>query len=237
MRIYKPGQELFIGDWLSRHNHTENKDKEIHGMDIQVNTMQTTLNIPECMSILQTQLATVQDEHLQWLKGYIIVGWPEIKDQVQCNIRTYWPFRDDMAVINGIIMKGRSVIIPDILKIQGLVHLHINHMGIEKTKILAGKSTYRVIINDDIENYIKSCATCLKFQQAQPNNKMIHHDILAKPWEVSCAVIFTLNNKHYHCIMDYNNKFPVIKKKCSNYLISNCSWYTGDNSSHSTGPS
>ena len=28
----------------------------------------------------------------------------------------YWSFGNDMAVINGIIMKGRHVIIPDILK-------------------------------------------------------------------------------------------------------------------------
>ena len=52
----------------------------------------------------------------------------------------YWTFRDDMAVIDGVIMKGRSVIIPDILKTQALDHLHINHMGIEKTKLLACES-------------------------------------------------------------------------------------------------
>ena len=79
--IYKPG--LFIADWLSQHNHMENKDEEIHGMGIRVDAIQTSLNVPECMSIQQIQQATAQDEHLQWLKGYIIAGWPEIKDQVQ----------------------------------------------------------------------------------------------------------------------------------------------------------
>ena len=32
--IYKPGPGLFTADWLSRHKHTENKDEEIHSMDI-----------------------------------------------------------------------------------------------------------------------------------------------------------------------------------------------------------
>ena len=30
--IYKPGPDLFMGDWLFRHNHNENKDEEITGM-------------------------------------------------------------------------------------------------------------------------------------------------------------------------------------------------------------
>ena len=40
-----------------------------------------------------------------------------------------------MAVVDGIIMKSRHVIIPEILKkTQVLDQLHINHMGIEKNK-------------------------------------------------------------------------------------------------------
>ena len=41
-----------------------------------------------------------------------------------------------MAVIDGIIMMGRHVIISEILKTQALDQLHINHIGIEKTKLL-----------------------------------------------------------------------------------------------------
>ena len=37
-----------------------------------------------------------------------------------------------MAVIDGVIMKGRCIIIPEVLKPQALDQLHINHMGIEK---------------------------------------------------------------------------------------------------------
>ena len=31
--IYKPGPEIFIADWLSRHNHMEDKDKPIKDLD------------------------------------------------------------------------------------------------------------------------------------------------------------------------------------------------------------
>ena len=50
------------------------------------------------------------------------------------------------------------------------------------------------------------------FQQTQPKDKMIHHDILVRPWDIVGAGLFTLNNKHYLCIVDYHSKFPIIKK-------------------------
>ena len=44
---------------------SENKDAEVHGMDIKVDTIQTMTNIPECISIPQIQQETTQDDHLQ----------------------------------------------------------------------------------------------------------------------------------------------------------------------------
>ena len=74
--LYKPGLEDFIAYWLSHEKHKENKDKAIYGMDIRVDTIQMSTNVPQCMSVQQIQQATVQDEHLQWLKGYIIASIP-----------------------------------------------------------------------------------------------------------------------------------------------------------------
>ena len=47
-----------------------------------------------------------------------------------------------MAVIDGVILKGRHMVIPDTLKKKALEQLHINHMGAEKTKLLPHKSIY-----------------------------------------------------------------------------------------------
>ena len=90
--------------------------------------------------------------------------------------------------------------------------MHTNHMGIEKTKLLAHESVFWHNINADIKAYIKLCTTCLEFQQTQPNEKITHHDIPLRPWEVIGTDIFHFKNKHYLCIVDYNSKFPVIKR-------------------------
>ena len=48
------------------------------------------------------------------------------------DLRPYWSYRDDLAVIDGVLMKGRHIIIPAELKHQVLDQLHLNHMDIEK---------------------------------------------------------------------------------------------------------
>ena len=81
-------------------------------MNIRVDTIQSMTDIQECMSISQIQQKTVQDEHLQCLKNIIISGWPTTKDQLHINIRPYWSYKDDLVVIDGIVMKDRCTIIP-----------------------------------------------------------------------------------------------------------------------------
>ena len=63
---------------------------------------------------------------------YKIAGWPESRDQLHQDIRPCWSFRNNMALIDGVIMKGRHIIIPKVLQQQALDQLHINHMGLEK---------------------------------------------------------------------------------------------------------
>ena len=169
--IYKPGPDIFIADWLSRHNHVEGKDQPIKEMELWVDVIQTTTDMSECLSMTDLQQASSQDSHIKKLKYFIITGWPNSKDEASEEFKPYWSYRDELAVIDSMVLKSRHIIIPNILKQQVLNQLHINHMGIEKMKLLACKCIYLHSINTEIEKYIKQCATCLEFQQMQPKEK------------------------------------------------------------------
>ena len=210
--IYKPCPKIFTADWLSQHNHEEGKDKPIKDIYIRIDAIQSATDMPECISIKQIQQASEQNKHLQYLKCSIIAGWLNTRDELLSDLRLYWSYRDDLAVIDGVVMKGKCIIIPAVLKQQVLDQLHTNHMGIKKTKLVTCKSVYCFDINTDIQKQIKRCNICLGFQQMQPKEKMIHHDIHLRPWKMLSADIFHFNNKNYLCIVDYHSKFPVIKK-------------------------
>ena len=47
-----------------------------------------------------------------------------------------------MAMISGVILKGKCVVILESLKKQALEQLHVNHKGIEKIKLMAHESIH-----------------------------------------------------------------------------------------------
>ena len=49
--IYLYGPKIFIGYWLSQHNHIEGKDKPIKDMDIRIDTIQSVTDILECVHV------------------------------------------------------------------------------------------------------------------------------------------------------------------------------------------
>ena len=62
--LYKPGPELLIACRLPHHSHEENKDRGIQGLSINVNTINTTVDLQVCTSIQNIQEATARDAHL-----------------------------------------------------------------------------------------------------------------------------------------------------------------------------
>ena len=129
----------------------EGKDKPIKDMDVRIEAIQSVTDIPECMSMSQIQQASAQDDHLQCLKSFIITGWPSPKDELHTELKPYWSYKDVLAVIDRVMLKGRCIVIPTCLNQQVLEQLHTNHMGIEKAKLLACDSVYWSNINVDIE--------------------------------------------------------------------------------------
>ena len=133
--LYKLEPKIFIADWLCWHNHKENKDEAIHGMDIRVDAMQIMTDVPEYLSIQQIQQATAQDKHLQWVK--ILYNY-RLPGHQRAITPRHQSIKDDMLVKDCVMMKGRCIIIPKALQQQVLDQLHVNHMGIEKTKLQVG---------------------------------------------------------------------------------------------------
>ena len=95
-----------------------------------------------CTFIEDIQAASCEDTELQELKAYKILGWPHKKEEVDHSMRKYWPLRNELAIIDGISMKGKTIIIPFQLHKQILLQWHNNHIGIEKMRLLVQESVY-----------------------------------------------------------------------------------------------
>ena len=97
---YKPSQISSLQTGYPDKNHKDDKDEEITGMQVNIGTVETATNIPEYMMIHELQHKTAIANHLQQLKEHIIKRWPENKDFAAQNLRPYWTFWEDMAVLD-----------------------------------------------------------------------------------------------------------------------------------------
>ena len=59
---------------LSRHNNTEGKDEEIAWIQLNINVIETSTDIPECMMAEEIRYAPQVDDHLDTLTVYMING-------------------------------------------------------------------------------------------------------------------------------------------------------------------
>ena len=96
--------------------------------------------------------------------------------------------------------------IPTSLQKKAVDQLHVNHMAIEMRIHVVHESIYGVSINIDIENTIKNSNVYFDFQGTQSKNRTLSHDIQGRPWIYIKGHIFSINNKHYHCIVHYHSK-------------------------------
>ena len=78
--------------------------------------------------------ATAVDDALQMVKTLIIKGWPAYKRDTPTCTRPYWPLCDELHIIEGLVFRGESLVIPPSVRHEMLTNLHESHLGIEKCK-------------------------------------------------------------------------------------------------------
>ena len=94
------------------------------------------------LSLVKIKHVTRDDPVLQTLKQYIQDGFPENKASCAESVQDYFNFREELVVIDGLIVKGHRIIIPSALQDEALKLLHSFHMGIIKTKDRARTSFF-----------------------------------------------------------------------------------------------
>ena len=202
---YKPGKEMALADTLSRLPSKLN-DSTID-LDTRVHTVRFT---KERLDIIREE--TKKDQCLITLTSTIINGWPDSIKDLPEEIRSYWSYRDELSMEDGLIFKGERVIIPNSQKQTILDQLHYAHQGVEKTKLRARDSVYWKQINQDIEKLVKSCPICQEHQPSQQKETLRPHEIPQRPWEVLGTDLFHFQGAEYLLVADYYSKYFVVRK-------------------------
>ena len=177
------------------------------------------MTIHEIAGVSESRLEKIRDmtkcnETLQVLTRTVTNGWPQYRNQCPEDIVPFRNFRDEIVVLNGVLLKGNRVIIPKYRQEEVLMKIHTGHQGIEKCRLRARDTVYWCGTNADIDNMVKKCNTCQHDQTAQQKEELIPIDA-THPLEIVGSDMFHWRGDEYLLVVDYYSSYTIIRKLSS----------------------
>ena len=111
---YKKGMEIPLADTLSRVTPTPVEEDGIQLPIVAVNLIMSNLPVSSTEIDLICE-ETSKDPTLTLLKHYIHMGWPNEHRILPQELHTFWNYREDLSMENGLITKGARLLIPSTL--------------------------------------------------------------------------------------------------------------------------
>ena len=145
---YRKGMEIPLVDALSRVTPTPVEEDGIQLPIVAVNLI--TSNLP----VSSTEIELIHEETAKdptlTLLNHIHMGWPNDHRMLPQELHTFWNYREDLSMENGLITKGARLLISSTLRIMVLEQIHDGHLGIEKCMLKARDSVFWPGISNDI---------------------------------------------------------------------------------------
>ena len=99
---------------------------------------------------------------------YVLDGWPCNANECAEPVQPYFTYREELTIVDGLLVKGNRIMIPTDMRHDCLVTLHASHLGLKKTLLRAHTSVFWPGMTADINAQISNCSACQKFQTKQP---------------------------------------------------------------------
>ena len=144
------------------------------------------------------------------------------KKSMREDLKSYYTFREEMSVQDGLIFKGDRIVLPTSMQTEIKERLHSSHVGVQGCLRRARETVYWPNTNADIESYISRCSTCNSIQRSQAKEPMIAHAIPELPWQHVACDLFECDGVDYVVLVDYYSDFFEIDRlsdKRSNEVV------------------
>ena len=194
-------------DFPTKKNKKNKKKQEVIDLNVKVDFVQFSTE-----KLTQICQATNADSILCELRVRILQGWSESRRELHKGLQPYWSYRDELSIENGIFLKETGYWSPNQCRPKHWKKIHYGHQGSDKCKLRAKTCVFWSGINSDRDKIMQQCAICQEPQKSQSAESLMPHEIPVRPWQIVATDIFNLNKYKYLLIVDYNSKYPFIRK-------------------------
>ena len=238
--VHRPGIENCFSDATSRNPVDSEDEEEISNAEILAGIMVDELN-----DIDNADMATIctindnefraitwdivrqetqSDESLHNLSLLINSSFPEDKNDMPPELMPYWSIRDNLYMIDGVILMndkvllppplredaakslvngtGTRILIPPQLRPEILQSLHSAHQGVGSMTERAKAAVYWPGITKDIESARTNCSSCNRIMPSQARMPPIEPWIPSTPFEAIACDYFHLIGYYYFVAVD-----------------------------------
>ena len=211
--VYWPGNTMQLSDTLRQlnsHNVADGNKTEIRNMDVTIHDIEIT-DFVSSTAFSKIQHGSSTDEESQLLMKTINTGWPHSAFQCHELIRKYFNFREELSVIDRLVLKCNRITIPVSLRQDTMDKLHQSHLGISKSLLWARSSFYWPGLTKDVTNLIEKCSSCQSFQNHQQRESLLNVLPSSKPWTSLASDILKFDGKSYLIVVDHMSKFILVR--------------------------
>lgn len=207
---YRKSKEHGNADALSRNLCDDTTENRIE-TEVIINQVMS-----EQMEVLPVTAAAIRkassrDKQLSRVMMFVQNGWPEKLNENDKDLERFFHHREELLIVNDVLMWGIRVVIPEKLKEKMLLQLHACHLGIVRMKALARSHIYWPRIDKDIESMCRSCSPC-NANRPDPASAPLH------PWQyperpmqrVHMDLAGPFKGKMWLILMDAHTKWPEV---------------------------
>lgn len=208
--VYVPGKYMYIADTLSRAALSESMHERV-SEDVDVQTCFMLENVP--FSEVKRKLIkkeTELDGDCRQIMRYIKNGWPKNRREISEKINVFWPYREQLHCMDGMIFKGECVFIPRSIRKDMLRRVHEGHLGIERCKRRAREVMFWPGMGEDVEREVRRCEACALHAPRPRRQPLAPHAVPSAPWHKLASDIFEYRRKRYIILVDYFSNYVEV---------------------------
>ncbi|XP_054871220.1 uncharacterized protein K02A2.6-like [Amphiprion ocellaris] len=211
---HTPGKALFTADTLSRAPVSQESDSQATAellADTNIYVDEIIKSLPaSSMYITQLKEQLKTDSICSEVMSFCQRGWPDYS-RLTGPIKVIWPYRDNLTVHDGLLLKDTRLVIPATMRDSVLVALHEGHQGMSRCRERARQTVWWPGLSGQINDLVKNCTICIK-ERANPVEPLMPSEFPERPWQKVGADLFTLNNSNYVLLVDYYSRFVEMAK-------------------------
>ena len=208
--VHKAGKNN-IADYMSRHPMENLETRDFENMTERYINFISEHSMPKAITREVLVAETVKDESLSQLKRKL--EGSILNEQENGLIRKFDRLINEFSTTQeGLVLRGRKIVVPEVLVDKVLKIAHEGHLGIVKTKSLIRTKVWFPDLDKRVENLIKTCFAC-QLEGKATYEPIKSTELPDAAWDHLCMDFYGVpNNGELMVVMDEYSRFPMIEE-------------------------